>query len=233
MSDARTFYKLQQPYSDEEYLIYGQPNWEKRFGRASWTDEVVSETIQCPVYPGHQRAGRRIGNLVITLPSEGVGDFVWTWYSDCLITDKVLQLFQRADFAGFTVNPVVVKPKTEKGKKMTIVPVLWELIVTGQGGNAHPDSGIRLIYTCPHCGLAKYSSFRNGIIIDELAWDGSDFFTVTGYQFILITERVKSLIIRHNLANCALIPCPDLVWKAGIVKPEDIYHSTDKNNIVD
>jgi len=222
MSHTHTFYKLQQPYSDEEYPIYGRPSWDKEFGTASWADEVDMETIHCPVYPLHQRAGKRIGNLTVVLPSQKIGDFVWTWHSDCLITDRVLNLFREAGFTGFTVNPVTIKPKTERGRKLIKPPVLWELVVTGRGGDAHPDSGIRLIYTCPHCGLIKYSSFRNGIFVDEQAWDGSDFFTITGYQFILVTERVKDFIIKRGLTNCALIPSQQLVWKS-LTRPEDVY----------
>jgi len=61
------------------------------------------------------------------------------------------------------------------------LPKVWELEVQGRGGNAHPDSGIRLLYVCPECGYNVYSSFQNGIIVDESQWDGSDFFTINGY----------------------------------------------------
>jgi hypothetical protein len=181
------------------------------------------ETIRCPVHPEHQRAGKRIGNLVVVLPSEKVGDFVWTWYSDCLITEKVLNLFREAGITGFTVKPVEIKPKTEKGHLLTKSRVLWELVVTGKGGDADPRSGIRLVYTCPHCGMIRYSSFQDGIIVDEQTWDGSDFFTVTGYpKFILVTERAKDLIVEHGLTNCALIRSQDLAWGSD-PRPEDMY----------
>ncbi|MBI5650984.1 MAG: hypothetical protein HZC40_11160, partial [Chloroflexi bacterium] len=176
----------------------------------------------CPVYPGHQRQGIRIGNLAVILPSRKVGDFIWTWVSDCLITNKVLLLFREAGLTGFTVNPAMVKLKTQRNKKLIEPPTLWELVVTGKGGDADPISGIRLIYTCPHCGMKKYSSFRNGIIVDERVWDGSDFFTVTGYQFILVTERVKELVTRNALTNCVLIRSQDLEWKS-LSRPEDLY----------
>lgn len=226
MSHTRTFYKLQQPYSDEEYSVYGDPSWDEEYGSAEWADEVAVETIRCPVYPDHQRGGERIGNLVIVLPSERTADFVWTWFSDCLVTDRVLHLFEEAKFTGFTVNPAEIKLKNKKAKKLATSPVLWELVVTGKGGDADPRSGVRPIYTCPYCSLKEYSSFRNGIIVDEQAWDGSDFFTVTGYRFIMVTERVKDFIIEHALINCALIPSQSLVWKV-LTRPEDIYPNTD------
>ena len=223
MNITNVFYALQQPFPGEDYSLFGNPRWEKEFGYASWADEVHLESIRCPVNPGHQRAGERINDLIIVLPSEKVGDFVWTWYGDCLLTDRVLHLFQEAGFSGFTVKPALVKPKTEKGKELSALPTLWELVVTGKGGDADPKSGIRLIYTCPHCGMIRYSSFRNGIIVNEQSWDGSDFFTISGYRkFLLVTERVKNFIIEHGLINCAVIPSHDLVWKS-LVRPEDFY----------
>jgi len=223
MNISRTFYALQQPYPNEEYSVYGRPSWDREFGTASWANRVTLESIQCPVNPGHQRPGKRIGDLIVVLPSEKVGDFVWSWHGDYLLTDRVLHLFQEAGFSGFTVKPVEVRPKTEKGKVLGALPTLWELVITGKGGDADPKSGIRLIYTCPHCGMIRYSSFRNGIIVNEQSWDGSDFFTISGYRkFMLVTERVKKFIIEHGLTNCALIPSQDLLW--GLLpKPEDLY----------
>ena len=223
MNSISVFYILQQPFLGEEYSSYGNPKWEKEFGRASWAAGVHLESIRCPVNPGHQRPGKRIGDLIIVLPSEKAGDFVWSWHGDYLLTDRVLHIFQEAGFSGFTVKPVDVRPKTEKGKELSILPTLWELVITGKGGDADPRSGIRLIYTCPHCGMIRYSSFSNGIIVNEQSWDGSDFFTINGYhKFMLVTERVKNLIIENGLTNCALIPSQDLVWKS-LVRPEDFY----------
>ncbi len=223
MNDIKAFFHLQQPFWGEDYRVYGSARWYNEYGRAEWSDDVTSESIRCPVYPGHQRAGERIGNLVVVLPSRKTGDFVWTWYSDCLIADRVLYLFQEAGFTGFDVKPVTVKWDARQRGLHREQPVLWELVVTGKGGDADPRSGIRLIYSCPHCNLTRYSSFGNGIIVDEQAWDGSDFFTVTGYpRYILISERVKELVIRNALTNCALVPAQDLRWKS-LTRPEDHY----------
>jgi len=221
----KPFYELSAPYGDETYELYGRPEWERIYRRAEWADSVKLESIICPLYPGHRRAGRRLTDLTIILPSPRVGDFVWTWYSDCLITDWVLELFQRAGFTGFEVRPVTVERVKRLGKEgLEDIPRLWELVVTGRGGDARPESGIRVIYRCEACGLVEYSSYRNGILVDEDQWDGSDFFTVNGYpKFILVTERVKDLIIAHRLTNCALIPAEKLRWPKTVPRTEDYY----------
>ena len=61
------------------------------------------------------------------------------------------------------------------------------------------------------------------VIVDEQAWDGSDFFKITEYPFILLTQKVKDFIVERGLTNCALIPTQDLVWDKFVIKPEDIY----------
>lgn len=210
---------------DEQYYLYGRPEWANQFKPAEWADCVKLERIVCPVNPDHQRPGERLTALTIILPSPKVDDFVWTWYSDCLITDQVLQLFRQAGLTGFKVRPVVVERVKRLGKgRLEEIPRLWELVVTGKGGDARPESGIRVVYCCGACGMVRYSSYQNGILVDEEQWDGSDFFIVNGYpKHILVTERMKELIIAHRLTNCVLISVEALRWPEGMPRPEDIY----------
>jgi len=99
------------------------------------------------------------------------------------------------------------------------------LVAASQGGDAAPESGIYPLYEIRNIGRFSYSSFRDGIIVDKANWDGSDFFTVNGYpKFILITERVKELIIANQLTNCALIPSHELEWKGK--RPEESLEET-------
>jgi hypothetical protein len=220
------FYSLLAPdIDDADAAVYGRGDWEARFGLAEWSDAVRLERIVCPVDPEHRRGGKRIGDLVIILPSPKIGDFVWTWYGECLMTDRVLNLFRKARFTGFAARPVTVEriKRVPRGGQ-TVVPVLWELAVTGKGGDPHPDSGIRVFKTCDACNLVRYSSYRNGIIVDEQQWDGSDFFTVNGYpKFTLVTERVKDLIVANGLTNCMLVPSSDLRWPKGLLRPEELH----------
>ena len=214
------FYYLENPYSDEHYHVYGRSEWQGQFGLAEWSEHLRSEGIVCPLDAGHRRSGRRRMDPTIILPSPTIGDFVWTWYSECIVTDRTLSLFREAGFTGFEVRPVTVEKVKRMGRKRSgkmAIPSLWELVITGQGRDADPESGIRVIEKCEGCGLVKYSSFRNGIIVDENHWDGSDFFTIKGYPlYFLVTESVKDLIVAHQLTNCGLVPSHELQWRSGI-----------------
>ena len=124
-----------------------------------------------------------------------------------------LVIFKENNITGYKTKPVEICNNQLPYK-------LWEFIVTGNGGEAHKDSGIYLKEKCDYCDLKIYSAFENGIIVDENNWDGSDIFTVTGYsRYYLITEKVKDLIIKHKLKGVILTPSHELKWPEGVIKP--------------
>lgn len=168
---------------------------------AEWVhDEVETESIICPANDGHQRGGRRLTNLSVTLSGHDVEDIVWTWGGGPLLTDHVLELFRSAGFTGFRVKPVKAVFKRSKERP----PRLWELVVTGWGGIAPPESGVRLLERCDACGLHYYSQWtKPDKLIDPAQWDGSDFFLVwLGGTFV--TQRVADLIRTERLTGVVL-----------------------------
>jgi hypothetical protein len=212
------FYHLQYP-TGESRRIYGRSAWRERFGSAEWPEKSAGLSTGRMIPPlGEPRL-----DLTIILPSRNIGDFVWTWYSDCIVTDRVLSLFRREGFTGFETRPVKIQKirgLEKKRKEDAVVPQLWELLIVGKGGEAAPESGIYRLRPRKD-GTWEYSSFRNGIIVDDAGWDGSDFFTINGYhRHILVSERVKEFIIANQFTNCAIIPADKLEWKSGI-RPEE------------
>jgi hypothetical protein len=177
---------------------------------ADWAkDEVELEGIVCPINDGHQRAGKRLSDLSIMLPPRAArDDFVWTWGSELLLRDRVLQLFNASGFNGFVVKPVKVKFKRPDGDP----PRLWELNVTGWAGMASPESGIRLVESCPACGHLIYSDCDHPErLIDASKWDGSDFFMVWPLpKFIFVTDRVAELIRDESLSGSVVRPSTEL-----------------------
>lgn len=169
--------------------------------------------IKCPVNDDHQRAGERIGDLRINIKTKKVGDFMSTFFTEWIINDKVIEIFKANNITGFETKPVEVCNKELPYR-------FWELIVTGNGGNAHLDSGIYLKWKCQYCNLIRYSAYENGIIVDLDNWDKSDIFTVTGYpRHVLVTEKVKRLIEEHKLTGVLFTPSHELVWPDYVVKP--------------
>jgi hypothetical protein len=191
-------------------------------GLAEWDDSMkLGGPVFCPTNPGHRRAGKRLTDLSVLLTSKKTPDFVWTWQSECLIQERVLQLFREQGFTGFEVKPVRARMKvrakeidpcddnpglTEAEVSKARTPTLWEVVITGWAGMAPPESGIRLIESCPDCGLKGYSCFTDpSRLIDESQWDGSDFFMVWPLpRFIFVTDRVARFINDNKLRGVGL-----------------------------
>ncbi len=171
---------------------------------AEWvSSEMGLESIICPRHDGHQRPGKRLTNLSVALRGNVVEDFVWTWYSECLIQDHVLELFQKNAITGVEVKPVkaVFKRRTDR-----VPPRLWEIVVTGWAGMAPPESGIMVKDRCEACNLARYSGCTSlGKLIDISQWDGSDVFMVWPLpKFRFVTDRVAHLIRENRLTGVEL-----------------------------
>jgi hypothetical protein len=174
------------------------------------------EQVECPIDPGHRRGGKRLTDLSVTLPTGAVQDFVWTWQSECLIQDHVLDLFREKGFTGFDVKPVKARFRNAKGAP----PTLWELVLIGWAGVASPESGIKRVEYCEGCKHATYSEITDGSrLIDEARWDGSDFFMVWPMPlFPFVTERVANCICDHRLTGVLLKQVHELtgVGKDGL-----------------
>jgi hypothetical protein len=169
---------------------------------------VDLEQIVCPRFPEHRRGGRRIGPLAVELPTTETPDFLWTWQSDCLIRSEVIELLHGDGLGGWQVK----RAQAEAPGGAPVAAEYWELVVTGWGGVAPPESGIRLVERCDYCGFERYTCFsRAPALVDPSHWDGSDFFIVWPLpRFVFLAERAASLIRAHAFSGIRLVPLTDL-----------------------
>jgi len=177
------------------------------------------EGIVCPDNEGHRRAGKRTTILRVDILSKQVVDFSSTILPYVVVTDKARCVLQTANLSGFRLEPVQVCGRP-KGMALESVPKLWELVVTGDGGFSHPDSGVKLKHNCQACGLVRYSAYEHGIVVDKNAYDGSDFFVVKEYPaYVLVNEKAKSAIVSAGLTGTNFVESSRLQWPKGVVKP--------------
>lgn len=158
---------------------------------------------------------KRLTELRVMLKSRRMTDMVWTWYHDCLIQDRVLELFHREGFTGFQARPTSVRMMTklddesldDRGRDQAglQIPTFWELFVTGWGGVAPPESGMSLAppgSRRPWVGLPIWAR-----IVDESQWDGSDFFMVWPFPALkIVTDRVVRCAKRERITGVKFIP---------------------------
>jgi hypothetical protein len=150
-----------------------------------------------------KREGEK-GNLIIDLPSLNIGDFLQIWGGAWMITERTAQLFKEAGFTGYELRPVRIN-EVKRMKKGESIPKLWQLVVTGWGGTATPESGwAPLTSECEFCKYRKYSAIKNfSALIDPSQWDGSDFFMVWPIvRYIFVAEKVKEFIENNRLSGC-------------------------------
>lgn len=199
-------------------------SYELQIDRPPHFIEVASqndwESVVCPKYPGHRRAGRRVTELFLDVVSGNVVDFSRTMLSDIVITDHALQVLRKAGLTGFQVEPTRIE-QLPSGISQSDLPSLWEFVVTGKGGPAHASSGIVELWRCDACGLVRHSAFEHGILVDESTYDRSDFFTVSEYpKYVLASERAKAVVENARLTNVRFFESSKLEWPTGVVKPQ-------------
>ncbi|MEW5946397.1 MAG: hypothetical protein AB1742_09375 [bacterium] len=149
--------------------------------------------------------------LKVVLPSPKIDDVVWTWYGECLLTEKVANILEDNKVTGYELRPVIIKKVKRVRKKDYKVPILKELVVTGKGGEPHKSSRIKVEFICEECGRKKYTPIIKGLIIDENKWDGTDTFTIEGFsKYIMISNKVKNIFESHKITGCVFIPSENI-----------------------
>jgi hypothetical protein len=173
---------------------------------AEWTDSMAFEIIECPEFPEHRRSGRRVGDLEVRAKGSPSGA-LWTTYSDLLVQDHVVAALRTAGIRGFDVRRATVLSASGsaiRGENW------WEIVVTGWGGIARPESGIHLeeARTCRYCGYLAYSACRDpSQLIDSAQWDGSDLFMVWPLpKTMLATHRLVSIVETLSLTEVKTVP---------------------------
>jgi hypothetical protein len=136
-----------------------------------------------------------------------VNDIIWTWDNQCLIQDRVLQMFVEQGFSGYQVHPVSAAWKKKTLPEMPEIPTLWEFIPTGWAGVAPKESGIHRLPSPPgYPDRLRYSRFTDpSKLMDVKQWDGSDFFILWPMPvYINVTDRVAQFIQENKLRTAVL-----------------------------
>ena len=181
--------------------------------RATLVPDTKHEQLVCSSDDGHNRGGRRLGDLSVTIDPSGIKDFTWTWRSDLLVSRRVLDLFEKYRVTGFETRPVTisyVKPSQAPP------PEMFEIVVTGWAGMAAPAAGVTLVESCPACAYKTYSIAEPRRLIDPATWDGSDLFIVWPlplYRFI--SNRLADILRQERIAGVKLAASSEIPMKKG------------------
>lgn len=182
----------------------------EEFSLLWWTNKIKFEkTPLCSKYPKkHINSGQRIGTLNLkTKGKKKFGDFIWTWMSDCLVTDKVVDIFIKNNVNGYELWPVEII-------NLDLPYKVWELRTLGWAGMASRKSGIELNLkeSCFDCNHLRYTSLKYPKhLINDKEWDGSDIFMVwplPKYKFV--SQKVYDIIKKEKLTGSSIVPVNEM-----------------------
>ncbi len=192
----------------------GHPLWTRR-GWPVPPDELdriaadVKEALH--LEPGTRLLpGTRIGRVRVKYTRAEVSSFEWPAVHTLLVTEETAEGMRSAGLTGWSVAPAVVMGYPGSGP----APVLHQLFVEGSGGPAITDPPVRLQSSCPRCGCVEYDRPPlDAFAIDELAWDGTDFFRCDPpfHGFMFVTGRAVRALTEMGATNFAAMPVGEFV----------------------
>jgi len=172
------------------------------------TVEVAGEFARLKVNGvDHQQLFAKSPRLIVQ--KKGKGDVIIVGPPDhVFISDKLRVLLKEMNATGYDLLPADVKltfpHKAEES-------VYWQLVVTGWGGVAPPESGVKEVLAEP--GRAREFSFPTNTskLIDPGQYDGSDFFRFWPYPAdIVVSDRVKTLFDDERIKYCKFFPLSEI-----------------------
>lgn len=167
------------------------------------------ETESCSSNPEHLVRQRRLRPLRLIAPVRPLTDFQWTQYDECVVNARVKAAFTEAEISGVTFRKV--ESFTTAGDRFN-THELHELVVTGWGGMARENSGVKVIEECPYCHRRVFSCFTSpGQMFDLERWDGSDVFLIWPLpRYILAIGKVRDLIATNRFSGVRVRSITDL-----------------------
>jgi len=135
------------------------------------------------------------------LGKHGFTEYLWNSHSLPIFRQDLIELWQSSGLSGLKTRPARIVGWYRNPKKPLPenLPTYYRLVA---GGTVRLSVPTPLSTVCPRCGFADYAfpklstRLTNGIRIDPTSWDGSDFFGLAQYVFVLCTRRVAETTLQ-------------------------------------
>lgn len=154
----------------------------------------------CPINGKHKLQSERVNELHHFLRHNRRDEHL-IWGAEIAVHASVVEKFEKEGFTGFRTKPAKVTFLDG-----TTSDEYREFIVTGWTGAVRPESGMRVLESCPGCLWKNYGPIDDFTqIIDWDQWTREDFFIVwplTGQK--LCTERVAKWLEASGVRSFCL-----------------------------
>jgi hypothetical protein len=141
--------------------------------------------------------------VYLDIDNEPKVDFLWSCLGSVLISKRIKDLFIKNEIKGVKLSPVI---KRKIGSKVIKYPFkvtenvsnYSELIITA---NSKRPPGAESISICKICGREEIDYDARQLIMLPDMWGGEDIFFLNTTLWIIVTDRVKSLIEGIDASN--------------------------------
>lgn len=132
-------------------------------------------------------------------------DFLWSGRTPiACVSKRVVDLMSEYQLTGWATYPVEVYDR--KGSPL---PDYYGFAVTGRVGERDRSrSGVIEVPVYP--GSKNSHKVYKGFFFDEESWDGSDFCTISGTYYQIVTQAVHDVFKRNKVNNVRLIRLTDV-----------------------
>lgn len=147
--------------------------------------------------------GAPIGHYTFKVLNERIADLSSPMIGGHIISQRFVDFLLEGKFTGWDTAPVDLLTRNPADSK----PKVFELVVTGSGGEADAYPRRELAIRCPVCGYEKYT--RPTLVrlaLDPAQWDGSDLFRFEDWyrSYTFLSERLAEALLASRLTNIRL-----------------------------
>lgn len=160
----------------------------------------------CPSDPRHINC-ERSRPLHFVAKKQAISDIMWVSY-ECVISRHAYDVLSSSGVTGLQYEIAIAHASGHSKELMRDLDPVRSIRPAGWGGFARGDSGVRMLEKCEGCGRQVFTRVADwSKVFDVGSWDGSDVFMIWPMvNSIFVTERVVSVLIRHELKHVKCTP---------------------------
>jgi len=166
--------------------------------------EIHFKRDECPGC-GSRIIGRE-GGVAVILTSRSQIVPVTSTFDRLAFSEYAIKLFKREGITGWEPFAEKVKIRRRGLSRNVRIPTYHEVNVTGRAGHVRDYPGVELKSTCSVCGNQVYSQPRDGFVVREDLWDGSDIFEIDRFMDFVVSEKFADVVRGHKMRGIRLEP---------------------------
>ncbi len=119
--------------------------------------------------------------------------------------ESVVELLTHLGATGISYYPTIIEHKKEK----RTITDYWGLQISGRYGKMDALRSERVPHTLPNGNIVKRNK---GIYFENDNWDGLDFSVGEHHSFIVVSERMRTILLKNKVTGVVVEPLTNFLW---------------------